>query len=134
MRSIRKSNTSPEMAVRRIIHRLGFRYRLHVRKLPGTPDIVLPRLKKAVLVHGCFWHQHRGCRLAKSPHSRPEYWLPNLARNQERDKNAENALSRLGWEVLVIWECEVGNAEQLQRTLSNFLSTGQAPSNRAAAP
>lgn len=123
MRSIRKTDTSPELAVRRIIHRLGFRYRLHVRELPGTPDIVLPRLKKAVLVHGCFWHQHKGCRLAKLPRSRPEYWLPKLARNQERDEIAERALASLGWRVLVIWECQVANAQALRRRLRGFLSS-----------
>jgi DNA mismatch endonuclease (patch repair protein) len=121
MRSIRKTDTSPEIAVRRIIHRLGFRYRLHVRELPGTPDIVLPRMRKAVLVHGCFWHQHAGCRLAKLPKSRPEYWLPKLARNQQRDKVAETALTALGWRVLVIWECEVADPKQLRRKLRSFL-------------
>jgi DNA mismatch endonuclease, patch repair protein len=95
MRSIRKTNTSPEIAVRRIIHQLGFRYRLHARELPGTPDIVLPRLRKVVLVHGCFWHQHVGCQLAKLPRSRPEYWIPKLARNQERDAVSEKALIAL---------------------------------------
>lgn len=123
MRSIRKTNTKPEMVVRRIIHRLGFRYRLHVRDLPGTPDIVVPRLKKVILVHGCFWHQHKGCRLAKPPRSRPEYWLPKLARNQNRDEIAERALASLGWRVLVIWECQVEDAPALQRNLSSFLSS-----------
>jgi DNA mismatch endonuclease (patch repair protein) len=107
--------------VRRIVHRLGFRYRLHVRELPGTPDIVLPRLRKAILVHGCFWHQHKGCRLAKLPRSRPEYWLPKLARNQERDEIAERALASLGWSVLVIWECQVDNLQALRKTLRRFL-------------
>jgi DNA mismatch endonuclease (patch repair protein) len=121
MRSIRKTNTSPEMAVRRIIHRMGFRFRLHVRELPGTPDIVLPRMRKAVLVHGCFWHQHAGCRLAKLPKSRPEYWLPKLARNQQRDEIARKALAALGWRVLVIWECEVADLVLLRRKLRSFL-------------
>ena len=122
MRSIRKTNTSPEMAVRRIIHRLGFRYRLHVRELPGTPDIVLPRLRKVVVVHGCFWHQHAGCRLAKLPRSRPEYWLPKLARNQERDQIAEKALAALGWRVLVIWECETKRPERVEKRIRKFLA------------
>jgi DNA mismatch endonuclease, patch repair protein len=121
MRSIRKTDTSPEIAVRRIIHGMGLRYRLHVRALPGTPDIVLPRLRKVVLVHGCFWHQHAGCRLARVPRSRPEYWISKLARNQERDEVTEKALAALGWQVLVIWECQIGNPKQLRCELARFL-------------
>jgi DNA mismatch endonuclease, patch repair protein len=138
MQSIRKANTLPEMAVRRIIHGLGFRYRLHARELPGTPDIVLPRLRKVIMIHGCFWHQHAGCRLAKLPRSRPEYWLPKLGRNQERDEIAQKALTVLGWSVLVIWECQIDNADQLRSKLSGFLSAGNAQepntSSRATAP
>jgi DNA mismatch endonuclease, patch repair protein len=123
MSSIRKTDTSPEMAVRRIVHQLGFRYRLHARDLPGTPDIVLPRLKKIVMVHGCFWHQHDGCRLAKRPRARPEYWLPKLARNKARDEAAERALVDLGWDVLVIWECQVNKPECVRATLLTFLGS-----------
>jgi DNA mismatch endonuclease, patch repair protein len=123
MRSIRKTDTSPEIAVRRIIHRLGFRYRLHVRELPGTPDIVLPRARKIVLVHGCFWHQHAGCPLARLPRGRPEYWLPKLARNRQRDQASEKALAALGWRVLVIWECQIRKTEQLRENLKSFLLT-----------
>jgi DNA mismatch endonuclease (patch repair protein) len=121
MRSIGKTNTSPEIAVRRVLHRLGFRFRLHVRELPGTPDVVLPRLRKIVMVHGCFWHQHSGCRLAKLPRARPEYWLPKLARNQARDEAARRELTALGWEVLVIWECEAGRPEYVRGALLDFL-------------
>jgi DNA mismatch endonuclease (patch repair protein) len=121
MSSIRKTNTSPEVAVRRELHRLGFRFRLNVRELPGTPDIVLPRLRKIVMVHGCFWHQHSGCRLAKLPRTRPEYWLPKLERNQARDEAARRALAALGWEVLVIWECEAGRPEYVRGALVDFL-------------
>jgi DNA mismatch endonuclease (patch repair protein) len=121
MRSIRKIDTAPEIAVRRVIHGMGLRYRLHVAELPGTPDIVLPRLRKIVFVHGCFWHQHTGCRLARLPRSRPEYWIPKFARNQERDESTEKALAARGWRVLVVWECQIGDAEQLRRRLSSFL-------------
>jgi DNA mismatch endonuclease (patch repair protein) len=121
MSTIRKTDTSPEIAVRRELHQLGFRFRLHVRELPGTPDIVLPRLKRIVMVHGCFWHQHTGCRLAKLPHARPEYWLPKLSRNQARDEAARRELAGLGWEVLVIWECEVGRPEYVRAVLLDFL-------------
>lgn len=124
MRSIRKTDTAPEIAVRREIHRLGFRFRLHVRELPGTPDIVLPRLRKAVLVHGCFWHQHLGCRLARLPRTRPGYWLPKLARNRERDVMANVALTNLGWNALTVWECEIVDRDRLRRELIGFLSEG----------
>lgn len=117
MRSITKKNTRPEIAVRRALHAMRLRFRLHRSDLPGTPDIVLPRHKIAVLVHGCFWHQHPGCRHAKLPRSRPEYWLPKLARNIERDGQAKAALQADGWRVLIVWECETKSAASLQRRL-----------------
>ncbi|SRR5258708_2749290 len=102
MRSIRKTDARPERTVRQMIWALGIRYRLHGKELPGSPDIVFRRTRKAIFVHGCFWHQHKGCRLAKLPSARPEYWLPKLARNQQRDKAALTALAGLGWETLVV--------------------------------
>lgn len=122
MRSIRKTNTTPELVVRKLLRELGVRYRLHARDLPGNPDIVMRGKRKAVLVHGCFWHQHEGCRLAKRPSARPEYWLPKLARNQERDRLALAALAELGWSALVIWECELAELEVLRGKLKEFLS------------
>jgi DNA mismatch endonuclease (patch repair protein) len=121
MRAIRKRDTGPEWAVRRVLRRLGVGYRLHVSSLPGTPDIVIPRMRKVIMVHGCFWHQHHGCKLAKLPRSRPEYWLPKLARNQERDTVAEAALKTLGWDVGVLWECEVADAANLDALVAGFL-------------
>jgi DNA mismatch endonuclease (patch repair protein) len=121
MRRIRKIDTTPERVVRRLVHGLGFRFRLHRRDLPGTPDLVLPRLRRAILVHGCFWHQHAGCRLARLPKSRGEYWLPKLWRNQERDAAAQAELKASGWEVLVVWECETGDLAGLRDRLSAFL-------------
>lgn len=121
MRSIRKKDTGPEREVRRVLRKLGYGYRLHAADLPGHPDIVLRGRRKAIFVHGCFWHQHEGCRLAKKPSARPEYWLPKLARNVERDRAALSALSALGWTSLVVWECEVSSEESLIGRLQKFL-------------
>lgn len=120
MRSIRKSNTAPELVVRRLLRELGIRYRLHVKGLPGSPDIVVRQRKKAIFVHGCFWHQHQGCHLAKRPSARPEYWLPKLARNQERDRLALEGLARLDWDTLVVWECELDDLRLLRAKLKRF--------------
>jgi len=122
MRRIRKRDTSPELTVRRIAHSLGYRFRLHRRDLPGTPDLVFPRLRKAILVHGCFWHQHEGCRLARQPKSRLEYWLPKLKRNQERDQIAAEELAALGWRSLVVWECETARTDALRGKVAHFLA------------
>lgn len=106
MRNIRSKHTSPEMIVRRLVHAMGFRYRLHVQSLPGKPDLVFPRLKKIIEVKGCFWHQHKGCMDGRVPRSRVEYWGPKLTRNMERDNENKKAWQRMGWKVLTIWECE----------------------------
>ena len=124
MRRIRKRDTKPEIAVRRLVHGLGFRFRLHRRDLPGTPDLVLPRHRKAIQVYGCFWHQHQGCRLARLPKSRLDYWLPKLAHNVARDRATRAALQAAGWDCLVVWECETQNAEALSATLRRFLLGG----------
>lgn len=121
MRRIRKRDTKPELAVRRAIHALGFRFRLHRRDLPGTPDLALPRHRKVIQVHGCFWHQHEGCRLARQPKSRLDYWLPKLARNIERDLAMEAALEAAGWKCLTVWECQTQDAEKLEAILKQFL-------------
>lgn len=121
MRRIRKTDTGPEMAVRKAAHALGLRFRLHRQDLPGTPDLVFPRHKKVVLVHGCFWHQHEGCKLARQPKSRLDYWLPKLRRNTERDHLAQEKLAALGWASMVIWECETRDNLKLRSRLSDFL-------------
>ena len=122
MRSIRKTNTGPEKVVRRQLRKLGaIGYRLHVRDLPGRPDIAFLRRRLAIFVHGCFWHQHSGCHLAKRPSARPDYWLPKLARNRERDSASLAALEGLGWRTLVVWECELANDEELRTKLKDFL-------------
>jgi DNA mismatch endonuclease, patch repair protein len=121
MRGIRPTNTMPEIAVRSIIHRLGFRFRLHAKDLPGTPDIVLPRLRKIVLVNGCFWHSHAGCRKAALPKSRIAYWREKLKKNVARDRSNKRALKKLGWDVLVVWQCSLRNAARLRSKLEIFL-------------
>ena len=112
MSRIGSANTRPEMAVRQTLHAQGFRFRLHRRDLPGKPDIVLPRYRAAVFVHGCFWHQHHGCRLASWPKSRTEYWGPKLGRNVERDALAVKGLEELGWRALIVWECDTRSPER----------------------
>jgi DNA mismatch endonuclease (patch repair protein) len=122
MAKVRGENTSPEMAVRSLIHRMGYRYRLHRKDLPGKPDIVLPRHKKIIFVHGCFWHQHAGCKAADRPASNTEYWTKKLDRNIERDKSNQQKLEELGWQVLVVWECQIKDRAALTQRLSAFLS------------
>jgi DNA mismatch endonuclease, patch repair protein len=121
MRSIRKANTVPERIVRRALRELGVRYALHAAELPGCPDVVVRKKRKAIFVHGCFWHQHEGCRLAKRPSARPEYWIPKLASNKQRDCAALARLAALGWHALVVWECELGDEEHLRARLERFL-------------
>lgn len=122
MRRIRKTDTRPELIVRRMVHAMGFRYRLHGVKLPGTPDIVLTRHRKVILVHGCFWHRHTCRDGRKLPRSKPDYWGPKLERNRRRDRLNIARLRRMGWKVLVVWECETSDAERLSSTLRGFLA------------
>ncbi|MGH9581529.1 MAG: very short patch repair endonuclease [Bryobacteraceae bacterium] len=109
MSLVRGTNTNPEMVIRRLVHGMGYRYRLHVPNLPGKPDIVLPSRDKIIFVHGCFWHRHpkQSCRLARMPKSRIDFWRPKLEKNRQRDLTAQRQLKRRGWRVLVIWECEI---------------------------
>lgn len=121
MRLIRSKNTSPELTVRKLVHRLGYRYRLHVASLPGKPDLVFRRLKKIIEVRGCFWHQHDGCIDSHIPKSRRDYWKPKLARNKKRDAVNEKALRSSGWKILVVWECELSDSRSLSRRIRRFL-------------
>jgi len=121
MQKVRSVDTKPELLVRRIIHSLGFRYRLHSTKLPGKPDIVLTRLRKIVLVHGCFWHGH-DCRPKIRPTSNIKYWHNKIEGNKARDKSNIKDLRRLGWRVLVIWECQHKDVGKLKSNLQKFLS------------
>lgn len=107
MSGIRSSNTAPEMRVRKLLHKHGFRYRLHSPKLPGRPDIVLSRYKLCLFIHGCFWHRHPGCKYATTPRTREEFWRSKFAQNVERDAKNRNELLQNGWRVFEIWECGV---------------------------
>lgn len=127
MRRIRKTDTKPEMIVRRMVHAMGYRYRLHGDRLPGTPDIVLPRHRKVIFVHGCFWHRHDCPDGRKLPRSKPEYWGAKLERNRRRDGASIVRLREMGWDVLVVWECEV-RAGAARALVAAFLkSTKQCP-------
>lgn len=107
MSGIRGKNTRPELALRRALHARGFRYRLHDKRLPGKPDLILPRFRAAIFVHGCFWHRHEGCKYATTPATRPEFWQAKFRENMERDQRNIDALLALGWRVAVVWECEI---------------------------
>lgn len=121
MSRIKAQDTEPEMAVRRIAFSLGYRYRLHRKDLPGKPDLVFPRLRKIILVHGCFWHQHN-CSEGRLPSSNTDYWVPKLKGNTERDKNNLKELRKLGWKCLVVWDCQLKNRAQVTSRIDKFLS------------
>ena len=117
MAGIKGRNTAPERTVRRVAHRMGLRFRLHRKNLPGSPDLILPRRRLAVFVHGCFWHRHEGCRYAYTPKSRIAFWTEKFTQNVARDRRNEAALRDLGWRVLIIWECETRDEEIVRRYL-----------------
>lgn len=133
MASITKRDTKPEMIVRRALHAAGMRFRLHDRRLPGTPDIVLPGRRTVVLVNGCFWHQHPGCRMARRPSRNTSYWHPKLARNVDRDAAQQQLLAAAGWRVLVIWECEAQDMERLASVVEELKSLPSLGRRRAGA-
>lgn len=123
MAGIRGSDTAPEMIVRRGFHALGFRYRLHDRKLPGRPDLVLPRYRAVVFVNGCFWHRHEGCRYASTPATRPDFWAEKFRLNVARDRKNVTTLLASGWRVALVWECALkdGRAEEVLADLADWL-------------
>ena len=133
MAGVRNRDTTPELAVRRIAHRMGLRFRLHRTDLPGRPDLVLPKHRLAVFVHGCFWHRHEGCRHASTPKSRIAFWTEKFAANVERDARQEAALRTLGWRVLVIWQCETRDEAAVERKLAELLRCDRATSERRSA-
>lgn len=130
MAKIRGKNTRPEIVVRKALHALGKRFRLHRRDLPGRPDIVLPRHRLAIFVHGCFWHRHPGCRLASTPKTRVAFWTDKFAANVARDRRNVERLEGLGWRVATVWECETRDADRLAATLESFV----APERRDLSP
>jgi DNA mismatch endonuclease (patch repair protein) len=123
MQAIKSKNTRPELLVRRVLHRMGYRYRVHARDLPGKPDIAFRRRKKVIFVHGCFWHSHTepGCRNALKPKTNAGYWTDKLTKTRARDEAALRALEQAGWHALVIWECELHHENELATRLNDFL-------------
>lgn len=117
MRSVRATNSKPELVVRRLLHRIGFRFSLHRKSLPGTPDIVLRKHLTVIFVHGCFWHRHLGCKYATTPKTRQDFWLPKFEANVKRDAKKEAQLRELGWRVLIVWECETRKPAELEERL-----------------
>lgn len=122
MSRVRQKNTKPELLIRSILHRLGYRFRLNTPRLPGRPDIIFPGRKKVIFVHGCFWHGHT-CRRGQVPSSNRDFWLPKLARNKARDAEVVKALQDLGWSVKIVWECELRDLASLENELNSFLRT-----------
>jgi len=126
MRSVRRAHTKPEIVVRKLLHRVGLRFRLQQLGLPGTPDIVLPKHRTVVFVHGCFWHRHPGCKKATTPKTRAEFWREKFERNVHRDQANEEALIRGGWHVVIVWECETKHTEALLHRLRNTFTSRRA--------
>jgi DNA mismatch endonuclease, patch repair protein len=126
MRAVKSANTKPELKVRRLLHSLGYRYRLHRKDLPGAPDIVLPARRKIIFIHGCFWHGHDCARGARVPVTNREYWLAKVGRNRARDERTLEALLHLGWEALVVWECSLKDRAALQEQLTDFLGPARS--------
>lgn len=125
MSRVRSKNTAPELAVRRLVHAMSYRFRLHRRDLPGTPDLAFPGRRKAIFVHGCFWHRHPDpdCKLARMPKSRQEFWKLKLEGNRARDLRNEEALAAAGWGVMTVWECELRDAASLKNKIRTFLDS-----------
>ena len=121
MAQVKGKNTKPELSVRSLLHRLGYRFRLHRKDLPGSPDIVLPRHRKVIFVHGCFWHGHESCRRGTRPISNVDFWNAKIDRNIERDRLARHSLEEAGWQVITVWQCELKDLSMLQSRLSKCL-------------
>lgn len=128
MARIRGGNTKPELIVRKLLHGLGYRYRLHYAKLPGKPDLAFVSRRKVIFVHGCFWHRHKICEFSRVPKTRTDYWLAKFSANRKRDRLALRKIAKLGWSALVVWECEIGSTKALETNLVRFLGpAGEAP-------
>jgi DNA mismatch endonuclease (patch repair protein) len=123
MGKVRAKDTGPEMAVRRFLHRLGYRFRLHQSDIPGRPDIVLPRYGAVIFVHGCFWHRHRNCKRTTTPASNGQFWKEKFLANQERDRRIRSRLKRLGWRVAVVWECQTLDPRRMTNRLEGILKS-----------
>lgn len=121
MGRVRGKDTKPELAVRRLIHAMGYRYRLRLNTLPGRPDLVFSGRRKVIFVHGCFWHRHEGCPNTRTPKSKREFWIRKFMENKERDQRQQRELREMGWDYLVIWECQVKNLDMLASRVKTFL-------------
>src|ERR1700742_5233375 len=126
MARVRARDTKPEQIIRRLVYSLGYRYRLHVKELPGSPDLVFKGRRKVIFVHGCFWHRHR-CRRGRIPTSRIDFWTDKLEGNKLRDRRKQRALARLGWRYLIVWECELTQLDRISKRVSRFLTTPRSP-------
>lgn len=133
MGRIRFTNTAPEMRVRSVLHRLGYRFRLHFKGLPGRPDIVLPKWRHVIFVHGCFWHRHASCKLCYTPKTRTDFWTAKFEGTKRRDRAAESALLDMGWRVTIIWECEIADEEKLASKLRNAIQGSGCSLHKAGA-
>ena len=129
MSRIRSGNTKPELLVRSLLHRMGYRFRLHQKDLPGKPDIVLPKYKTVIFVHGCFWHRHENCKYAYMPKSRQKFWNNKFKTNIERDKKVNQQLKNLGWKVNIIWECELSDVKAVKKKLDNYFRNDEKTKN-----
>ncbi|MER8701348.1 very short patch repair endonuclease [Mesorhizobium sp. M1273] len=121
MARVKQRNTKPEMTIRQLLHSRGWRYRIHVKNLPGTPDIVFPRRKVAIFVHGCFWHGH-SCKLGSLPKTRSEFWSQKIVGNRQRDDRKRDELQQSGWQVLIVWQCELADQSSMLQRIESFLS------------
>jgi DNA mismatch endonuclease (patch repair protein) len=122
MAAVHSKDTKPEMAIRKIVHAMGYRYRLHSANLPGKPDLVFSSRGKVIFVHGCFWHRHSRCRYATMPKTRTEFWQDKFSANMARDRRNRRELKRMGWKVLIVWQCELKKFEKLTERLNDFLA------------
>ena len=122
MSAIKSKNTKPEIKVRKVLHSMGYRFRLHAKDLPGSPDIVLPKYKTVIFIHGCFWHRHENCKYASTPKTRQEFWEAKFRENINRDKLNQDNLSSKGWKIIIIWECEIRNKKiNLEQIFKNVI-------------
>ena len=122
MSAIKSKNTKPEITVRKLLHSMGYRIRLHKKDLPGSPDIVLPKYKTVIFVHGCFWHRHQNCKYASNPKTRREFWENKFNANKIRDQKKLKEIKNLGWKFIIIWECETRNIQSIEEKIKRFLN------------
>ena len=122
MSAIKQKNTKPEIAVRRLLHSMGYRFRLHRKDLPGSPDIVLPKYKTVIFVHGCFWHRHENCKYASTPKTRKEFWESKFKANVKRDLEIQEKIKNIGWQSFIIWECQIKDEKLLNKLILNLFS------------